>query len=61
MALDANVLAAEIRKIRDIQHTKGGIDNDEMALAFATAIVDQIKSGEIIVGSGSSVGTYKVT
>lgn len=60
MALDVNLLADAIKAIRNVDVSQGDKANDEMAQILAEAIDSFVKSGDVIVSSGSSAGTYKV-
>lgn len=61
MALDVAALTQAIEDVRNIDTENGPITNEQLAAALATAIDDFIKSGDIIISTGSSAGTYKVT
>lgn len=61
MALDKSSLEQAIKDLRNIDVNSGEITNDQLAALLATAIDDFVKSGDVIVSSGSSAGTYKVT
>lgn len=62
MALDATLLAQEIKTLADaIIANEGPKSNDEILLAFATAIVSHIQTNaEVIIAGGSSAGIYNV-
>lgn len=53
-------LVQALRDLRNIEINTGDKENDELSDALATAIDDYIRSGDVIVGSGSSSGSYKV-
>ena len=61
MALDKAILTEAIKAIRNVDVSSGEKANDEMAEILATAIDDFIKSGDVVIASGSSSGSYKVT
>ena len=61
MALDTAALLLAIKALRDIDVDNGEIDNDQMAQALTDAIDDFVKSGDVLIGGGSSAGSYKVT
>lgn len=61
MALDKAILTEAIKAIRNVDVSNGEKANDEMAEILATAIDDFIKSGDVVIASGSSSGSYKVT
>lgn len=63
MALDATRLKNAIKSAIDsIDVTSGEITNDDVLLALAQAIITEITSnGQVIIGSGSSAGTYSIT
>lgn len=62
MALNASTLADLIKVGVDaIDVENGEVPNDQVLAAVAQAIVDHITSdAEVIIGSGSSAGTYGV-
>ena len=61
MALDKAALIIAIQDIKNIDYSSGAIENDLLAAALADAIEAYVESGEVIVATGSSAGTYKVT
>ncbi|APC44452.1 hypothetical protein [Pseudoalteromonas phage PH357] len=61
MALDVNILTEAIKAIRNVDVSQGEKANDEMAQILAEAIEAFVKSGDVVIASGSSAGTYKVT
>ena len=63
MALDATRLKNAFKSaIDNIDVTAGEITNDDVLLALAQAIITEITSnGQVIIGSGSSAGTYSIT
>lgn len=61
MALDVNILTEAIKAIRNVDVSQGEKANDEMAQMLAEAIEDFVKSGDVVITSGSSAGTHKVT
>lgn len=61
MALDVNILTEAIKAIRNVDVSQGEKANDEMAQILAEAIEDFVKSGDVVIASGSSAGSYKVT
>lgn len=61
MALDVIILTNAIKAIRNVDVSQGEKANDEMAQILAEAIEDFVKSGDVVINSGSSSGTYKVT
>ena len=61
MALDVNILTEAIKAIRNVDVSQGEKANDEMAQILAEAIEDFVKSGDVVIASGSSAGTHKVT
>lgn len=61
MALNKAILTEAIKAIRNVDVSNGEKANDEMAEILATAIDDFIKSGDVVISSGSSAGEYKVT
>lgn len=61
MALDVNILTEAIKAIRNVDVSQGEKANDEMAQMLAEAIEDFVKSGDVVIASGSSAGSYKVT
>lgn len=61
MALNKSALIQAIKDLRNIDTENGGIENDQLAENLATAIEDYVKSGDVIIDSGSSSGTWKVT
>lgn len=60
MALDKAGLIQAIKDFRNIDISNSPEDNDELAEALADAIDDYVKTGQVIVTSGSSAGTYPV-
>jgi len=60
MALDKATLVQAIKDIRNIDTSNGGIENDDLANALADAIEVFVGSGDVVVNTGSSAGTYKV-
>tara|TARA_R110000782_G_scaffold75562_8_gene150814 strand:- start:16896 stop:17081 length:186 start_codon:yes stop_codon:yes gene_type:complete len=61
MSLDKATLVQAIKDIRNIDTSNGGIENDDLANALADAIEVFVGSGDVVVNTGSSAGTYKVT
>tara|TARA_R110000851_G_scaffold119532_2_gene247382 strand:+ start:1561 stop:1746 length:186 start_codon:yes stop_codon:yes gene_type:complete len=61
MALDKVTLVQAIKDLRNIDTSNGGIENDDLANALADAIEVFVMSGDVVVATGSSSGTYKVT
>tara|TARA_R110000851_G_scaffold326382_1_gene494996 strand:+ start:691 stop:876 length:186 start_codon:yes stop_codon:yes gene_type:complete len=61
MSLDKTTLVQAIKDLRNIDTSNGGIENDDLANALADAIEVFVGSGDVIVNTGSSSGTYKVT
>jgi molybdopterin biosynthesis enzyme len=61
MALDKAGLVQAIQNLRNIEINTGDKENDELSEVLATAIETYVKSGDVVVSSGSSSGTYKVT
>jgi hypothetical protein len=59
MALVKETLATAIKALTSIDATDSD-SHDQMADALATAIDNYIKSGDVVVASGSSAGSYKV-
>ena len=60
MALDKTSLIQAIKNLRNIDTDSGGIENDQLAEQLADAIEDYVKSGDVVIPSGSSSGSYKV-
>lgn len=62
MALSSSQLATAIKNaLEGIDVSSGEIDATEVSEALAQAIVDHITSNaQVVVGSGSSAGTYPV-
>lgn len=63
MALNGDTLKGLIKSAVDsIDVENGEITNDDVLQAFADAIVQHITTdGKVIIGSGSSAGTYDIT
>lgn len=62
MALNATLLASELKALADsVIANQGPKQNDEILLAFATAIVSHIQANATVtVAGGSSAGVYSV-
>lgn len=61
MALDKATLVQAIKDLRNIDIISGGIENDNLSDALADAIEAFVVSGDVVISSGSSSGSYKVT
>ena len=61
MALDRAGLVQAIKDLRNIEINTGDKENDELSEVLATAIETYVKSGDVVVATGSSSGSYKVT
>ena len=63
MALDATRLKNAIKSAIDAITVDGGaITNDEAIMALAQAIITELTTNaDVVVTSGSSAGTYKIT
>lgn len=60
MISSSNLENAIKAKLQANGFTMSGM-NADFIKAIAQAVADEIKQGEVIVASGSSAGTYKVT
>lgn len=61
MPLNKPALEQAIKDIRNIDVDNGEITNDELAQRLADAIDSYVRTGDVIIGGGSSAGLYKVT
>lgn len=62
MALDIAAFKSSLRSIKSVDKDKDPDEAwEEMINIFAAALEAYVKSGDVVVTSGSSAGTYKVT
>ena len=63
MALSASALKSAMKSAVDaIDVEDGAVTNDQVLQAVADAIIDHItSSAQVVIGTGSSSGTYSIT